>query len=111
MARKDELLKIFNEIDEAKRELIKPLLNDVIYLEDQLEKLRALPKIRIHPKNPERQEVTPAGKLYKEYMQSYLNAIKTLQTLLFRENETGESQLVKALKDFENSDEDYSEEE
>lgn len=84
MARKDELLKIFNEVDEAKRELIKPLLDDVVYLEDQLEKLRALPKIRIHPKNPERQEVTPAGKLYKEYMQSYLNAIKTLQTTLSR---------------------------
>lgn len=101
MTRKETLLKIFEGIDESKRELIRPLLDDVIYLEDQIARLRELPKIRIHPKNPERQEVTPAGKMYKEYMQSYLNAIKTLQTMLYREGETGESELIKALKEFE----------
>ena len=101
MTRKETLLKIFEGIDESKRELIQPLLDDVVYLENQIAKLRELPKIRIHPNNPERQEVTPAGKLYKEYMQSYLNAIKTLQTMLYREGETGESELIKALKEFE----------
>lgn len=103
MTRKEQLEKIFNEIDESKRTLVQPLFNDVIYLEDQLTKLRVLPKIRIHPNNPERQEVTPAGKLYKEYMQSYLNAIKVLQTILYREDEKGESPLLRMLKEFKES--------
>ena len=37
-----------------------------------------MPKLRIHPKDPAKQTATAAAKLYKEYMQQYLNAIKIL---------------------------------
>lgn len=100
MTRLEELRKIFDGIDPAKRKTVLPLLDEVVYLEEQLRYLRKLPKIRVHPKSPERQEITPAGKQYKEYMQSYLNAMKTLLTLLFREGEEGESDLSRALKEF-----------
>ena len=101
MERKEKLKKIFESVDEDKREVIAPLLEDVIFLEERLAELRKLPMLRVHPKNPARQEVTPAGKQYKEYMQSYLNAIKVLQTTLSRAEETGESPLLKALREFE----------
>lgn len=101
MTRLEKLQKIFENIDEDKREVIEPLLEDVVFLESRLDELRKLPMIRVHHDNPERQEITPAGKQYKEYMQSYINALKVLQTTLYRNGETGESPLMKALSSFE----------
>lgn len=101
MTRLEKLQKIFENVDEDKREVIEPLLYDVIFIEKRLAKLRKLPMIRVHKNNPARQETTPAGKQYKEYMQSYLNALKVLQTTLYRAGETGESPLMKALKEFD----------
>lgn len=101
MTRLEKLQKIFENVDEDKREVIEPLLYDVIFIEKRLAKLRKLPMIRVHKNNPARQETTPAGKQYKEYMQSYLNALKVLQTTLYRAGENGESPLMKALKEFD----------
>lgn len=101
MDRIEKLKKIFENVDDDAREIITPLFDDVIFLEARLAELRRLPMIRVHPKNPARQEVTPAGKQYKEYMQSYLNAIKVLQVALNRAGATEESPLVKALAAFE----------
>lgn len=75
---------IFEKVDPDKAAVIEPLLPQVVFIEERLESLRAVPHIRIHPKNPARQEITAAGKQYKEYMQSYLNAVKVLQMTLNR---------------------------
>ena len=84
MDRVRELEKIFENVDEDKRKVIEPLLEDVAFLERKLAELRKLPLLRVHPNNPERQETTAAGKMYKEYLQSYLNAVKVLQSTLSR---------------------------
>ena len=84
MTRLEELQDIFANVDPDKAAVISPLLPQVVFLEEQLEKLQKLPHIRIHPKNPARQMVTAAGKQYKETMQAYLNAIKVLQMTLGR---------------------------
>ena len=84
MTRLEELQDIFAKVDPDKAAVISPLLPQVVFLEEQLEKLQKLPHIRIHPKNPARQMVTAAGKQYKETMQAYLNAIKVLQMTLGR---------------------------
>lgn len=75
---------IFEKVDPDKAAVVSPLLPQVVFMEERLEALRAVPHIRIHPKTPERQEITAAGKQYKELMQSYLNAIKVLQMTLSR---------------------------
>lgn len=75
---------IFEKVDPDKAAVVTPLLPQVVFMEGRLEELRAVPHIRIHPKYPARQEITAAGKQYKELMQSYLNAIKTLQMTLSR---------------------------
>ena len=75
---------IFEKVDPDKAAVVGPLLPQVVFIEERLEALRAVPHIRIHPKNPARQEITAAGKQYKELMQSYLNAIKVLQMTLSR---------------------------
>lgn len=84
MTRLEELQEIFNKVDEDKAKVIQPLLVEVISLEERLAVLRGMEHIRIHPKNPFKQQITPAGKLYKEQMQTYINAIKLLQSTLSR---------------------------
>ena len=101
MERIERLKEIFKDVKDDERAIIEPLFDDVVFIEGKLAELRTLPMLRIHPKNPARQEATPAGKQYKEYMQAYLNAIKVLQVALNRSGATEESPLVKALAAFE----------
>ena len=84
MTRLEELQTIFEKVDEDKALVIAPLLPQVVFLEERLRELQKVPHIRIHPKNPARQEITAAGKQYKEMMQSYLNVVKVLQMTLGR---------------------------
>lgn len=77
---KDCITDRFDELKEAvdgNPSLI-PLIKEAVYLENQLENLRELPKIRVNPKDPAKQKATPAAKLYKEYLQQYTNVIKIL---------------------------------
>lgn len=77
MNRKQELLKIFNDIEDTKG-IILPMIDDVVFLEEQLAELRKLPFIKVNPKNLEQQKPTPAAKQYKELLQQYNNCIKIL---------------------------------
>ena len=76
--RRDELIKILND---AHNSVVSPLIDEILYLENQLSFLRGLPKIRINPADNSQQKATPAAKLYKEYLQQYLNAIKLIATV------------------------------
>ena len=100
--RKEEILKSFKNLSADKRVIILPLINEFVFIESELKRLRSLPMLQIKESNPARQQITPAGKLYKEYMQSYINALKVLQKTLYIENVDGESELVKMLKEFDN---------
>ena len=82
MTRREELDEIFKDIDENKKKLIKPLLDDISFLELRMEELKKMPFIRVHPKDPTKQKVTKAAKLYKEHSQSYMNAIRMLYSMI-----------------------------
>lgn len=73
MTRKDELLNLIGE-----NEALVPLISEMVYLEEQLDYLRTLPKIKVHPKDPTMQKTTPAAKLYKEMLQQYTNIVRIL---------------------------------
>ena len=90
--RREQLRKILND---ANNSVVSPLIDEILYLEDQLNYLRGLPKIRVNPNNPEQQKITPAAKLYKEYLQQYLNAIKLLSGVTNTDIDTDESPLRK----------------
>ena len=73
MTRKQELLQLLdNDITYV------PLINEMVYLENQLDELRELPKIKVHPEDKTKQKTTPAAKLYKEYLQQYTNIVRIL---------------------------------
>ena len=90
MSRKNEIL---NLIDHDP--VLSPLVEDMIDLEEQLEQLRKLPKIKVHPKDPSRQRTTPAAKLYKECLQQYTNILRILMRATGTDMEDEESPLRK----------------
>lgn len=101
MERKETLEDIFKDVDESEKKLIEPLLEEVIYLEEQMKYLRTLPQIQIHPKNNAMQKKTEAAKLYKEYSQSYMNAIRILVGILHKVDSSAQDDLLKRLAEFE----------
>ena len=101
MGRYEQLQEIFSSIDDDKKSVIEPLLSDVVFMEERLTELKALPHIRVDKKNPRRQEVTPAFKQWKDMQQQYLNALKVLMTALYRVESDAADELMKKLSEFE----------
>ena len=95
MDRRAELEKALQGVDVS---VVNPLIDEILYLENQLDYLRGLPKIRVNPDNPEQQKITPAAKLYKEYLQQYLNALKLLLKTSDTGDDAGESPLRNWVK-------------
>lgn len=58
--------------------LLVPMIEDMVSLEEQLDYLRTLPKIKVHPKDPTRQKATVAARQYKELLQQYANIVKIM---------------------------------
>ena len=100
MKREETLKEIFKDVDENEQKLIDPLLEEVIYLEEQMKYLRTLPQIKVHPENNAIQKKTEAAKLYKEYSQSYMNAIRILIGVLHKVDSSAQDELLKRLEEF-----------
>lgn len=94
MTRKEELIEAVHG-----NTLLIPLVNDMVYLEEQLEYLQTLPKIRIHPDDPSKQKATPAAKLYKELLQQYTNIVKVMLRATGSEDIEEESPLRKWMNE------------
>ena len=103
MERKKELMKVFAEIDGIK-DIVTPMIDDVVFLEERLTELRALPFIRVNPQNNADQKATPAAKQYKEFLQQYNNCIKILCGVLNKNSVEDESPLREFLKGRVNHD-------
>lgn len=88
MTRKEEIMA---EVNNDKT--MEPLINDMVYLENQLDQLRVLPKILVNPNDPQLQMATPAAKLYKEYLQQYVNVVKVVIKSTGRDQVDDESPL------------------
>lgn len=95
MERRDELLKLVNNSNSS---TITPLIDKMLFLENQLESLEKLPMIKVHPNNPEIQKATPAAKLYKEFLQQYTNVIKVISHSVGEDSNNEESPLRKWVK-------------
>ena len=92
MTRKEELTKIFENVEDTKG-IIMPLIDDVVFLEEQLSELRKLPFIKVHPDYPEIQKPTAASKQYKELLQQYNNCIKIMTSVIRKDAPEEESPL------------------
>lgn len=99
--RKQDLLKLFKDTDNAQQILVDRLIDEVVFLESKMSELKKMPFIKVHPANPEIQKSTPAAKQYKECMQSYMNAVRILLSILKQSNTSEEDTLLNMLKEFE----------
>ena len=90
--RKKELLKnVCKDGDEIK--VIK-LVDEIVFLEEQLQELRKNNFEKVHPNNPNiRKKDKDAIKQYKEFLQQYTNCLKVLFTLSGESEDTAESPL------------------
>lgn len=77
------MTKLVNNSNSA---VLMPLIDKMLYLENQLESLEKLPMIKIRPDCPESQKATPAAKLYKEFLQQYTNIVKIVARITDDEN-------------------------
>ena len=92
MSRKEKLLKLF-EGAEGGPDVVKPMIDDVVFLESRLSELRALPFIEISERNRAHQRPTAAAKQYKELLQQYNNCLKILTSVLRKDTAEEESPL------------------
>lgn len=77
MSRKEELIASIrhSEDDNVK---IAQLIDEVVFLEEQLAELKKLPFIMVNKSRPTIQKTTPAARQYKELLQQYNNCLRTL---------------------------------
>ena len=80
MDRKQELLNLIQKSGADNDIRATQLIDEIVFIEEQLIELKKLPFININPKNPMQQKATPAAKQYKELLQQYNNSLR----LLFR---------------------------
>jgi hypothetical protein len=97
--RKETLLKLFEGVDNFS--LIENMIDDIVFMEEQLSQLRKLPFIITHPKNKELQKSTESYKMYKSIYQQYNNSIRTLAGFIRHDDGEGDSPLEIYLKNLQ----------
>lgn len=80
MDRREELTKIIKKAGADNDIKACQLIDEIVFLEEQLREVKRLPFINVNPKNPMQQKATPASRQYKELLQQYNNSLR----LLFR---------------------------
>lgn len=98
LERRQILEEIFKDIEPKQKKLVEPLIDEVIFQENQMRELKKLPFIRINPKDSSKQESTKAAKQYKDISQSYMNAIRILASLLHKDEGEEEDPVQKFLE-------------
>jgi len=98
--RRKQLDNIFKNVSDEEKQLVDRLIDEVIFLEQQMNELKELPFISVHPDKPNLQKVTPAAKLYKECSQSYMNAVRILLSILHKVETSAQDELLNMLEEF-----------
>ena len=96
MDRKEELIRALGA--KANMTLLGEMVDEVIFIEGQLEEIRKLPFIKVHPSNPQLQKSTPAAALYIKLNAQYNSALRTLASLSGQGDGSEDSPLRKWAK-------------
>lgn len=80
--RKADLLAIVGNLDEEKQLLAIPLVDELLFLEGQLQALKKLPFIKVNPSNPALQKQTEAARQYSKLSAAYLQTVKTISKII-----------------------------
>lgn len=72
-------------IPEDEKKILEKVMEQVFFLEKRLDELKELPFLQVDSKNPAKQRSTPAAKMYKEFLQQYINCVKVIEAAVYRE--------------------------
>ena len=97
----ETLAPYFDAVDEDKRAFALDTLHEYIFFKNKIDELKKLPLIRYSKLNPERQQLTPAAKLIKEYSQVMDAKRGTLLRILYRVENSAADELLAKLAEFE----------
>lgn len=90
MTRKEELYQLVGD-----NIVLTRVIDEMLIVEAQLDRLKKLPFIKVHPTDPTKQKATPAARLYKEALQQYVNLVRILMKATGTEEHDEESPLRK----------------
>ena len=98
---RNALIKYFDAVDEDKRTFAIDTIDEYLFFKDKIAELKKLPLIRVSKTNPERQQLTPAAKLIKEYSQVMDAKRGTLLRILYRVESSAADELLAKIIEFE----------
>lgn len=79
--------------------VIEPLIEKVVMLEEDLTYLESLPRVIVHPNNPNMVKAPEHFKMWREKYQQYTNSIKVLQSFTRGKDTEEESPLESFFKE------------
>lgn len=100
-SKREELQAFFELVDEDKKQFAYDCIDEYVFFLERIQDLKKLPYIRVSKKNPEKQELTPAAKLIKEYSNVLDAKRKTLLMILYRVENSAADELLNKLAEFE----------
>lgn len=100
MASVEELRNFFEQVDDDKKQFAFDTIDEYVFFQEQIEKLKKMPQIEVSEKNPARQRLTPAAKLIKEYSQVIDAKRGTLLRILYRVESSAADELMQKLADY-----------
>ena len=74
--RLQELIEIVKQADENKLSVLMPTLEDMVFLENQIEEIKTKEHFICNPRNPKQIKKTDAHGMYLKLKQSYNNSLK-----------------------------------
>ena len=101
MASKEQLYTFFENVDDDKKQFAFDTIDEYLFFINRIAELKKLPFIRVAKNNPERQQLTPAAKLIREYSQAVDAKRKTLLMILYRAEGSAADDLLAKLAEFE----------
>lgn len=87
MSRREELLKIFKDLDENVLTIVTPMVDELIFVEGQLVELKKMPFVRVHPDDISKQKSTAAYKVYKDLLAQQKDIVRILCSQLHKGGE------------------------
>lgn len=102
MSRREDLIEIFKNVNEDKKQLVLKLIDEVVFLENKIKEVKGFPLYRIS-KDTGRVYPLDNLKIYKELSNQYNLDIKTLATFLNKNSDSELSPLEKFLESQNNN--------
>lgn len=84
MERREELTAIFKGMDANVLTIVTPLIERLVYVEEQLMELEKVPHIKFHPDDRSRQKDLPAGKRYNQMLAQHKDIVRILCSLVHK---------------------------